>query len=303
MPFDIRQLRHAIAAADCRSFHRASEALNIKRSTLSRSIFRLEERLGATLFIRTTSGVSTTRVGREFVREARHIVSKVDQLAAGMRAAGQGRVGDLSIGYNVPVSAGNLHTTLLSWRESNPNVEIDAVEAQRLDLVNGLKERTVDIAILPGEASYSEIKGATFWTERLLVAMAADHPLAAHPSVQWSDLRDETFWLTANDPGPEIHDMLLGHLSAFGTRPKIKMQPVSRESIMNMLGAGIGVTITCEGATGLQYPNIVLREVRTSRGPCSIAYSGYWHEDNSNPTLKNFLAFVRNRFALTFCLP
>ncbi|MBV7522337.1 LysR family transcriptional regulator [Ensifer sp. ENS12] len=103
MPFDIRQLRHAIAAADCRSFHRASEALNIKRSTLSRSIFRLEERLGATLFIRTTSGVSTTRVGREFVREARHIVSKVDQLAASMRAAGQGRVGDLSIGYNVPV--------------------------------------------------------------------------------------------------------------------------------------------------------------------------------------------------------
>lgn len=303
MPFDIRQLRHAIAAADCRSFHRASEALNIKRSTLSRSIFRLEERLGATLFIRTTSGVSTTRVGREFVREARRIVSKVDQLAASMRAAGQGRVGDLSIGYNVPVSAGNLHTTLLSWRESNPNVEIDAVEAQRLDLVNGLKERAVDIAILPGEASYSEIKRAAFWSERLLVAMAADYPLAAYPSVQWSDLRDETFWLTANDPGPEIHDMLLGHLSAFGIRPKIKMQPVSRESIMNMLGAGIGVTITCEGAAGLQYPNIVLREVRASHGPCLIAYSGYWHEDNSNPALKNFLAFVRNRFALTFCLP
>ncbi|NRP74529.1 HTH-type transcriptional regulator GltC [Ensifer psoraleae] len=303
MPFDIRQLRHAIAAADCRSFHRASEALNIKRSTLSRSIFRLEDCLGVTLFMRTPSGISPTRVGREFIREARHIVNKVDQLVADMHAAGQGRVGGLTIGYNVPVSAGNLHATLLSWRESNPDVEIDAVEAQRTDLVNGLNKRAVDIAILPGEVSYSEIKRAAFWSERVLVAMAADHPLAAYESVQWSDLRDETFWLTANDPGPETRDMLLGRLSAFGARPKIKMQPVSRESIMNMLGAGVGVTITCEGAAGLQYPNVVLREVRTSHGLCLIAYSGYWREDNSNPALKNFLGFVRDRFALPFCLP
>ncbi|SDA90456.1 hypothetical protein SAMN03159448_04390 [Sinorhizobium sp. NFACC03] len=53
--------------------------------------------------------------------------------------------------------------------------------------------------------------------------------------------------------------MVLGRLSAFGTRPKIKMHGVSRESIMSVLGRGLGVTITCEGAAGAQYPDVVLR--------------------------------------------
>jgi len=36
------------------------------------------------------------------------------------------------------------------------------------------------------------------------------------------------------------------------------------------------------------------------QGPALIGYSGYWREDNDNPPLKRFLAFIRNRFALSF---
>ncbi len=57
---------------------------------------------------------------------------------------------------------------------------------------------------------------ATFWSERLLVAMPAAHALAEREWVQWYDLRNETFLLTASDPGPESRDMVLGRLSAFG---------------------------------------------------------------------------------------
>lgn len=65
MPFDIRQLRHAIAAADHGSFYRAARALDVEQSTLSRNIIRLERMIGVKLFNRSRSGV-TTEVVPEF---------------------------------------------------------------------------------------------------------------------------------------------------------------------------------------------------------------------------------------------
>lgn len=204
------------------------------------------------------------------------------------------------IGHHSPISAGNLRATLFGWHASNPDIDVDGVEAEREDLINGLKDGMVNIAIMIGEASYPGMNRATFWSERLLVAMPAAHALAEREWVQWYDLRNETFLLTASDPGPESRDMVLGRLSAFGTRPKIKMHGVSRESIMSVLGGGLGVTITCEGAAGAQYPDVVLREVLGSHGLCTMSYSGYWRKDNTNPALRHFLAYVRSRYSLTF---
>jgi Bacterial regulatory helix-turn-helix protein, lysR family len=47
---DLKQLRHAVAAADYGSFRQAAEALNIKQSTLSRSILQLEHATSIRLF-------------------------------------------------------------------------------------------------------------------------------------------------------------------------------------------------------------------------------------------------------------
>ncbi|MEI3854963.1 MULTISPECIES: LysR family transcriptional regulator [unclassified Ensifer] len=298
MPFDIRQLRHAIAAADCRSFHRAGEELAVKRSTLSRSVFHVEHCLGVKLFIRTSSGVSTTPAGDEFIREARHIVSKVDQLVQSMRAAGLGQAGALTVGHACPVSAGNLSATMSGWREHRPDIETDGVEATREDLVNGLREGAIDFAIMAGEANYPGVDRTALWSERLFLAMPADHPLAARGSVQWRDLSGETVLLTANDPGPEFRDMLLGRVSVFERRPRYNVQAVSRESIMGMVGGGLGVTIICEGAAGAQYRNVVLRELHGPQGATLVSYSGYWRKENSNLALRHFLDFVRDRYSL-----
>ena len=60
MPFDIRQLRYAIAAADHGSFYRAARALDIEQSTLSRNILKLERVVGTPIFERSRAGVTTT---------------------------------------------------------------------------------------------------------------------------------------------------------------------------------------------------------------------------------------------------
>jgi len=111
MPFEVRQLRYAIAAASHGSFYRAARILDVEQSTLSRSILKLERAVGMPIFERSRAGVTMTLAGSGFIQGAKQIVATADKLVATMRAAGQGRAGGLMLGHNSSVSAGNLRAT------------------------------------------------------------------------------------------------------------------------------------------------------------------------------------------------
>lgn len=300
MPFDIRQLRYAIAAADHGSFYRAARALDVEQSTLSRNILKLERVIGSKIFNRSRAGVTTTIAGARFIRSARPMVANAEVMVTTMRAAGQGRAGGLMIGHNNAVSAGNLRATMLGWRNAHPDVELDGVEADRGALLARLDTGEIDIAIMVGDAGYDGFRHETFWSERVMIALPASHLLADHDTLHWTDLRRERFLLPAADPGPEIHDMLIGRLSVAGIQPDIRMHHVSREGILSILGGGFGLSIVCEGGTGAHYPDVVYRPVHGEQGAALIVFSGYWRRDNGNPALRRFLAFVRDRYSLAF---
>lgn len=300
MSFDIRQLRYAIAAADHGSFYRAARALDVEQSTLSRTILKLERSLGMPIFDRTRAGVRMTLAGTAFIRGAKPMVATADKLVTMMRAAGQGRAGGLMLGHNSSVSAGNLRATLMSWREAHPDVEVECVEADRSVLLAGLDTGEIDMAILTGTISHGGFRYESFWSERLLVALPAQHPLAERNIVLWTDLRDERFLLPAADPGPEIRDMLLGRLAMSGGKPDIGMSQASRETVLSILGGSSGVSIVCEGSSGAIYPDVVYRPIHGEQGPALAGYSGCWRDENSNPALRRFLGFIKARYALSF---
>ncbi|MBU7590299.1 MAG: LysR family transcriptional regulator [Sphingopyxis terrae] len=300
MPFDIRQLRYAIAAADHGSFYRAARTLNVEQSTLSRAILKLERSIGMPIFERSRAGVTMTLAGNAFIRGARPMVAAADKLVAMMRAAGQGRAGGLMLGHNSSVSAGNLRATMMSWRDAHPDVEVDCVEADRSVLLAGLDTGEIDIAILMGVAGHDGFRCEPLWSERMLVALPASHPLAELDIVHWTDLRGERFLLPAAGPGPDIRDMLLGRLAASGCKPDIRMHQASRETVLSVLGGSLDVSIVCEGSTGARYPDVVYRPIHGEQGPALTGYSGCWRDDNRNPALRRFLRFIKARYALSF---
>lgn len=303
MSFDIRQLRYAIAAADHGSFYRAARALDVEQSTLSRAVLKLELSIGMPIFERSRAGVTMTLAGNAFIRGAKPMVATADKLVAMMRAAGQGRAGGLALGHNSSVSAGNLRATMMSWRDAHPDVEVECVEADRSVLLAGLDTGEIDIAILMGVAGYNGFRCEPIWSERMLVALRASHPLAERDIVHWTDLRDARFLLPVTDPGPEIRNMLLGRLANSGTKPDIRMHQASRETVLSVLGGSADVSIVCEGSTGARYPDVVYRPIHGEQGPALIGYSGCWRDDNGNPALRRFLGFIKTRYALSFDFP
>lgn len=171
------------------------------------------------------------------------------------------------LGHNSSVSAGNLRATLMSWWEAHPDVEVECVEADRSVLLAGLDTGEIDIAILMGSAGHEGFRCEPLWSERMLVALPASHPLAERDVVHWTDLRGERFLLQAADPGPEIRDMLFGRLAISGGEPDIRMHQASRETVLSVLGGSSGVSIVCEGSTGARYPDVVYRPIHGEQGP------------------------------------
>lgn len=300
MPFDIRQLRYAIAAADHGSFYRAARALDVEQSTLSRAVLKLERSIGMPIFERSRAGVTMTLAGNGFIRGAKPMLATADRLVAMMRAAGQGRAGGLRLGHNSSVSAGNLRATLMNWREAHSDVEVECVEADRSVLLAGLDTREIDIAILMGAVGHDGFRCEPLWSERMLVALPESHPLAQRDAIHWTDLRSERFLLPVADPGPEIRNMVLGHLAVSGAKPDIRMLQASRETVLSVLGAHSGVSIVCEGSTGARYPDVVYRAIHGEHGLALTGHSGCWCDNNGNPALRRFLRFIKARYALSF---
>lgn len=292
---DLLDLRFAIAAADCGSLRQAAELLSVRHSVLSRSIRHLEHSLGAVLFERSSSGVCPTPIGRNVLRTARMVLEQVDTLVVASESNGRSECGYLSVGFWTSMSAGNLRATLLECRRRFPQIELGTVERSRSRLTAALRNGMLDVLIGTGEVS-SLNKALPLWSERVLVSLPKEHPLAARDVVYWTDLRNERVLLSQYDPGREFEDLLISKLVSPENRPTIERHDVSRGIIKSLVSMGFGISLVMESDTGATFAGLIYRELRDGTGSSRISFSAQWRADNENPALKGFLKLLAERY-------
>lgn len=193
---ELKHLRYAEAAERCGSFRKAADLLALKQSNLSRRIRHLEEQLGVALFERTNGGVRPTAAGRDFVSGVRRVLNDLQIVVDGAKAVGRGEAGYLTIGFYTSLSAGNLRASLVEYGRRFPQVEIKTIEGSRTRLFDGIQNSMIDIAIVTGEPASDCNRSMVLWSERIIVALPEDHPLAANEVIYWTDLKHERFLLS-----------------------------------------------------------------------------------------------------------
>lgn len=293
---NIQHLHYAVAAADHGSIRSASETLMIQQSTLSRCIRQLEHTIGTSVFDRYSGGVRATEFGQSFLRVARSILEQVDSVVTSGQLTGRGEFGRLSIGFYTSLSAGNLRATLVEYTQRFPQIEIAMIERSRTRLTTALRNRAMDVAIVPGERALLGSKSMPLWSERILVVLPESHRLVESQIVSWTDLGGETLLLGRRDPGPAIQEYLTARLISPEDRPKIVWHDVSRENIKSLVGASFGIGLTLEASLGTTSDGVVHREIRDGTGSARIGLSVSWREDNENPALVSFLKLLRERY-------
>lgn len=293
---DLRQLKYTVMAADYGSIRQAAEALRIKQSTLSRSIRQLEETLGAALFIRTSGGVRATVAGRHFLRMARSVLEQIDAIVEATKANRRGETGRLVVGFCTSLTAGNLRATLVEFKRRLPEVELGTVERSRVRLATALRNGAVDIHITTGDTSSFGSKTTPLWSERILAVLPEGHSLASQECIYWTDLRDQTLLLSQYDPGRELEDLLTAKLTSVSYRPRIERHDVSRSVIKSLVTMKLGLSLALESDVGSNFLGLTYRELRDGTGPSRIGFSAAWREDNENPSLKDFLKLLAERY-------
>ncbi|XSC42955.1 hypothetical protein ACF1BQ_033170 [Bradyrhizobium sp. RDT10] len=113
------------------------------------------------------------------------------------------------------------------------------------------------------------------WSERVIVALPENHPLTAHNVVHWGELRHETILLSQHGPEPEFHMLLISKMGATDPCPVLR-HDVALVRLLTLVGAGSGVLLALEGATGAAYPGFTIREVHDAEGPTRLSFRPYW---------------------------
>ncbi|WP_418025370.1 LysR family transcriptional regulator (plasmid) [Paracoccus sp. TD-10] len=291
---DLRHLRHVVATARNGSFSAAALELDVKQPIVSRRIRELEEQLGVALFDRSTAGAKLTPVGEDFAIMAGRILDDLQRLTDRTQAAVQGRRGRVVLGFYKSLSSGNLRFVLRRFRENHLDIGLDLREAPFVELIADLHSGKLDVAVILGDPDRCPVLNTmAIGTEQLMVALPEDHPLAEKPFVYWPDLKGEKFLTSHRDPGPDIRNILIAKLAAPSDGPEIVSLHLSRESILSLVGAGEGISLQCECASGLTGLGAVFRPVHDGNGATRIGYIACWHPENGNPALQTFLEALR----------
>lgn len=290
---ELSDLRSFVDVAQALNVRRAAVAAGVRPSTLSRRIAKIEGELGVSVFERHSSGVRLTRAGREFFDTASNALRDIEYGARQARTAGRGACGHLRIGIFASIACGFCYEVIRSFRSEYPGVEMELTEGAPCEHLRRLRERRLDVAFVTGKCDRQDLDSEIMWSEAVALALAEDHPAAASERIQWSDLREERFIISLQEPGPEIHDWLVARLGGLGRSPEIVRVSVARETLFVLVGLGLGLSVVSHAGTGIIYPNVVFRPVGDPDDV--LPFSAIWSPDTDNPALRRLLSVMRAR--------
>lgn len=190
---EIQQLRIFLKVAEQGSFTRAARDCGVSQPAISQQIGKLEASLGRPLFERQGRQVALTEAGETLRRRAMQIVSLVEDTARLL--CDDGETGKVVVSA-IPTVAPYLMPGLLeAFHERHPRARMEVNEEVTEAVVRRCSLGEIDVGVLAMPASRGYLQFETLFQEELLLATAADHPLADRDRVELDDLRDFPFVL------------------------------------------------------------------------------------------------------------
>lgn len=185
---DTELARTFLAVVSGGSFVEASQRLHVTQSTVSARIQRLEEELGAELFIRNKEGSVLTPAGRQFQRYAAILTRTVQQARQDIGTAGGFRT-TITVGGRIGLWEDLLLRWLPLFAKLSPDVAVRALIGFEEDLMAGLIGGHVDAAVMYTPQARPGLVIEPLFDERLvMVSSSADpppEPQADYVYVDW----------------------------------------------------------------------------------------------------------------------
>jgi LysR family hydrogen peroxide-inducible transcriptional activator len=244
----LKQFRYFEALARHRHFGRAAADCSVTQPALSMQIRDLEVGLGTPLIERGARQLRLTGFGELFLVRVQAILRAVDDLNDLARAAGGQPNGRLRVGVIPTIAPYLLPAIIAQVTLQFPDLTLNLRETVTPRLLEELNDGRLDTAILALPVSEPGLTEVALFSERFVLVRPLED--AAKPVPSRDMLREMRLLLL--EEGHCFRDQALSFCSMATSRPREVLDGSSLSTLVQMVGAGIGVTLIPEMAVPVE---------------------------------------------------
>ncbi|MFE3521688.1 LysR family transcriptional regulator [Streptomyces sp. NPDC059161] len=236
MDLDLRKVRYFVAVADLLHFGRAAEELHIAQPVLSRQIRSLEQDIGLELLARNRRSVALTAAGRQFLDDARGLLSSAQAARHRMYRAAGGET-HLTVGFGWGMTVAAITAEFAARR---PGVTVDIRQLAARTEAEAVLRGAVEVAFVRAPVPREGIVLTPLGSEDLVAALPAGHRLAGAAALTGADLDGEPLLRRAGSAPAVVRGAASLVRAAWGAGPV--------EEELELVARGGGLTLLPQSA-------------------------------------------------------
>jgi DNA-binding transcriptional LysR family regulator len=188
MNIDALGLEAFLAIAEEGRFQKAADALHITQTALTRRLQNLEAMLGVKLVERTTRSVALTRIGLDFLPQARRLWSDLSNALTEIQNSGRAHRGDIVIACVPTAGVQFLPRVIQEYAARYPQNRVKILDHASSGVVDAILRREAEFGINIGGSHHPELITMPLLQDRFVLICRDDHPLAKLKRVPWKRL-------------------------------------------------------------------------------------------------------------------
>jgi DNA-binding transcriptional LysR family regulator len=245
---ELRHFRYLLAVLERQGFRAAAEQLHTSQPNLTVQARQFQENASIRLFQRMKSGrIRPTQTGVAFISLARLLLETRDEVIEALVAIERGEIGSVRFGCTPLVDQSLFRSFCSLHKEIMPGCTIRPTHADPAQLAEEVLSGTIDAAIVTLPLKRPELCIEEIRTDRLVVCVRRDDPLAQKTSFNARDLQENLTVLYHPQRHPDGHELLLSLLAGAGVEID-EYSLASHPSEMQLLvKEGYGLALVREG--------------------------------------------------------
>ncbi|KRV47279.1 LysR family transcriptional regulator [Wenjunlia vitaminophila] len=284
---DRYELECFLVLAEELHFGRTATRLHLSRARVSQLVQKLERRVGAPLFARTSRQVTLTRLGERLRDDLGPHHRAIREALERATATARGMAGALHVGFSTPLAGEMTMRAAEALRTAHPDLVVEICEVPMSDPFGLLRRGQFDVQLVDFPVRESDLTaGPALLTEERVLAVAAGHPLSARHAVSLEDLGDvplltvdgdvPDYWLEHRFPSRTPNGRPIDH------RPAV----TNMQEALVLVSAGKGAMLTAAHTAAYhRWPGVAYVPLV---GGVPVRYGLVWRTGNGSPAVELF---------------
>ena len=288
MALELSELRSFVVLANHLHFGQAAEALHVSQPALTKQIQRLEAKVAGPLLMRRYRRVTLTPAGEILRDRARSLLREAEIAEQMTRLAVNGKAGLLRIGFGIASLAAGLPDILTRFRQHFPEVQVSMRDMATQDQIEALEQGDIDVGFVRLPVERPDLVTLPVLEEMLVAAIPRGMPYRKG----LAGLQNEPFVVISRKVSVSFFDHLLQTCRAAGFSPRIVQEVNELFTVLNLVQAGVGVSLVPHSVGMMRVPDVRLLETGLAAAKWKIGLT--WRKrDQSDPLVRNFINLAR----------